>query len=106
MAILASRATRDRRQRLRALTPAAIELASLLADIGDDPDGREQGAGQKRERAAALARHLMKEADDLRWDPRISEEFRQVLAHASTRLASDPRVRDMLRDIPPPPPHP
>ncbi len=98
MAFLRSRSSRTRRDRIRALTPAAFELSGLLADVGEAEVGAGQDAAVKRQRAAALARHVIKEAEDLRWDPAISEEFRKVLAHTRERLEEDPRVREILRN--------
>ncbi len=97
MAFLRSRPSRIRRDRIRALTPAAFELSNLLAEVGEAPAGADEDIAAKRQRAAALARHVIKEAEDLRWDPRISEEFRAVLAQTRERLEDDPRVREILR---------
>jgi hypothetical protein len=103
MAFLRGKRQRARRARIRALTPAALELSGLLGEIGDDPAGPGgQGASDKRARAAALARLVIREAEELRWDPSISEEFRAVLAHTRERLEDDPRVRAVLRETPPP----
>ncbi|HEX9709324.1 MAG TPA: hypothetical protein VGB42_05090 [Candidatus Thermoplasmatota archaeon] len=101
MAILRSRGARLRHERIRALTPAALELSGLLAELSEATAGAGAEAAAKRKRAAELARHVMREAEELRWDPRISEEFREVLAHTRARLEGDPRVREILRDEPP-----
>lgn len=103
MAFGRSRHARARRERIRSLTPAALELSSLLAEIGQDGPGAGAGDGlvQKRQRAAALARHVIREAEELRWDPRISEEFRAVLQHTRARLEGDPRLKEILRETPP-----
>ncbi|MGH7339201.1 MAG: hypothetical protein ACREKH_01795 [Candidatus Rokuibacteriota bacterium] len=100
MAFLESRNAKRRRERIRALTPAALELSDLLAEMDEAP--RVTASEAKRQRVAELARLVLKEAEDLRWDPRISEEFREVLAHTTARLQDDPRVREVLGDTPRP----
>lgn len=112
MAFRRSRHARIRRERIRALTPAALELSGLLAEIGKEAGasgsagangsaGAAAGTAEKRRRAAALARHVIREAEELRWDPRISEEFRAVLLHTRARLEGDPRVQEILRETAP-----
>jgi hypothetical protein len=101
MSILRSGASRARRERIRALTPAALELSGLLAEIGEPGAANAPDAADKRQRAAQLARLVMAEAEELRWDPRISEEFRAVLAHTRARLEGDERVRAVLRETAP-----
>lgn len=98
MAFRRSNGARTRRERIRALTPAALELSSLLAEIAEEGPNPDAEAAARRQRAAELARLVMREAEELRWDPRISEEFRAVLQHARARLEGDPRVKEILRE--------
>ncbi len=98
MAFLRGSGNRLRKERIKALTPAALELSGLLAEIGAAGGRSGPDMPAKRTRAAALARHVLREAEELRWDPSISEEFRAVLVHTRERLEGDPRVRALLRE--------
>lgn len=91
---------RIRRQRLRTLPPLALEFSRLMADVFS-----ERGAGLAadevkalRTRAASIAKLILAEIEELRWDQGISPEMRQLLENTKRKMLSDIRIKGLLKE--------
>lgn len=94
-----------RSERLKTLPPLAIEFSRLMAEVFGEraPPLPADAMRQRRDRAATLAKLILDDMEELRWDPGISPEMRRLLDATRRKMLSDKRIKGLLKDGAPPP---
>jgi hypothetical protein len=102
MPLFKSPPERRRRQRLKTLPPLALEFQRLMGEVfGESADEiAPSDLLELRGRAASLARTILKEIEELRWDQALAPDVRQMLETTQRRMLGDVRIRLLLKDEP------
>ena len=100
MRIRKSPVERARRQRLKTLPPLALEFSRLMSDVFGERAAALDPSEVKalRTKAASIAKMILAEIEELRWDQGISPEMRQLLESTKRKMLSDARIKGLLKD--------
>ena len=91
---------RRRSERLKTLPPLALEFSRLMADVFGERSSKLAPDEVKalRTRAGEIARLILADMEELRWDQGISPEMRQLLDATRRKMLTDKRIKGLLRD--------
>lgn len=91
---------RRRSERLKTLPPLALEFSRLMAEVFGERSKQLAPAEVKalRTRAAEVAKLILADMEELRWDQGISSEMRQLLEATRRKMLTDKRIKGLLKD--------
>lgn len=90
---------RKRSERLKTLPALALEFSRLMAEVFGDrakqlaPDE----VKELRARAGEVARLILADMEELRWDQGVSPEMRQLLDATRRKMLTDKRIKGLLK---------
>jgi len=102
MRLFRTRTERVRRERLKTLPPMALEFQELMGEVFGEatPPMAPDEMQALRTRAAELARMILSEIEELRWDQALAPDVRQMLEATQRRMLTDVRIKGLLKDSP------
>ena len=100
MRLFRTRVERQRRERLKTLPPLALEFQELMGEVFSETSTAIAPEEMKamRTRAAELARMILSEIEELRWDQALAPDVRQMLEATQRRMLTDARIKGLLKE--------